>query len=240
MKATLAAVALVLLANNGCKRSGISTSPAQQVPLAEDAIGVTPFVPCEQERSLPPLHAAARSANLPELKRLISEGMQIDARSRCDQTPLIATFALAVSGPAKSLSPTKKEIADENARTERLNAARMETALWLLDHGADPNASDRNGNSVLHHAARFGSGGTALLQVLERLVSASVDVNGRNRLHSTPLMGTARFGRADVGRFLLAKGADPMIQNLKGQTALDIAREENHKAMIEVLEQSGR
>ena len=47
----------------------------------------------------------------------------------------------------------------------------------LLEHGADPNCTDRNGNTALHYAA-VGQN----VSIVEKLLSYHVDIEGRNQV----------------------------------------------------------
>src|SRR5437868_1869212 len=84
----------------------------------------------------------------------------------------------------------------------------------LLAAGADPNAVDHRGESVLHYAATFATP-TMVQQLLER----KPDVNVRNAAGETPLI-TAMTAR--VMELLLAAGADVHARRNDGLTALDI------------------
>jgi ankyrin repeat protein len=52
----------------------------------------------------------------------------------------------------------------------------------------------------------------------------------------TPLIGAAEQGRVEVVMFLLAHGADKSLAKKDGKTALDLARDGNHAAVVELLE----
>ena len=82
----------------------------------------------------PPLHLAAMNGNIAEIKRLIDDGADVNAKTEYGQTPL--HFA-AVNG-------------------------HTETALALIKAGADINAKQKDGWTPLHFAARQGHTETAL------------------------------------------------------------------------------
>ncbi|MSP26751.1 MAG: ankyrin repeat domain-containing protein, partial [Myxococcales bacterium] len=52
----------------------------------------------------------------------------------------------------------------------------------------------------------------------------------------TALMGAANAGKARIVALLLARGADREIVDDDGRTALSLAREEGHTAVVKLLE----
>ncbi len=130
--------------------------------------------------------------------------------------------------------------------------AHYDTAVMLLDKGADPNIADTAGMAALYAAAdmntlgevygrpsrTFADEATALdlMKVLLRhgaKVNAQLRTPTLYRAHtpgdgnlgqgSTPLMRAARNADADAMRLLLANGADPSIAQKNGTTALMLA-----------------
>ena len=100
--------------------------------------------------------------------------------------------------------------------------------------GADPHATDDDGNTLLHHAAY---GGNAA--ILRTLLGRGLDVNARNRLGYTPLIQAATDERIRGVRCLLDAGADVHIQSTDqyGMTALKAGRHSEKIAAL--LQQAG-
>ncbi|KAF1696003.1 hypothetical protein CSC65_05770 [Pseudoxanthomonas daejeonensis] len=120
--------------------------------------------------------------------------------------------------------------------------SRPQLVKTLLDHGADPNF--KNNGTALSQAAQCGDTRIAKLLLARRAQVNAVDNRGNNALHEatrkdhgdmvdlllakganpnartsdgeTPLFEALNCGIAEA---LLAAGADPAIQNNKGQTA---------------------
>jgi ankyrin repeat protein len=221
-------------------RPGATSPVAQPIPTVIDAGAVEAakaqgFTQCEYSQPTPPLHSAVLAHDGKKIEALLSSGVSIDARNECGETPLMWAFALEVSWPTMSMHPSRASIAKESRRMERENAARMKTAIWLLDHGANPTAIDKRGNNVLAHAAAFGSGGPALLVIVDRLVESGASVSQTNYEGDTPLMRAVWSGRVDVASRLIARGASTAHKNIAGKSALDIAKESNRLAMIKLL-----
>ena len=89
---------------------------------------------------------------------------------------------------------------------------------WLKNHGADPNARGRYGDTALHTAVI--SDRTADNGVIRALLRMGADVNAGNDYGDTPLHRAAYHGLTDKIRFLLANGADVSRRAQRGETPL--------------------
>lgn len=98
-----------------------------------------------------------------------------------------------------------------------------ETVALLLENGADINAQDNNGNSVLHLHGGF---------YYQLYSSFKPDVNIRNKNGDTPLHIAAKEG--DVAS-LLTGSPDKTIKNNQGKTALALAEENNNAEAVSML-----
>jgi uncharacterized protein len=120
----------------------------------------------------------------------------------------------------------------------------FELSAELLDAGADPN-SNRLGYTALHMLVYVrkpgigdndpgpeGSGSMSSLEFAKKLVAKGADVNARitrrvnltnTRFHdigATPYLQAAITADADYMKALVALGADPLLKNAEGSTAL--------------------
>jgi ankyrin repeat protein len=108
----------------------------------------------------------------------------------------------------------------------------LEAAEVLLSHGADSDARSHNGmDNIPLHAAVAGNH----LELVKLLVGDGSDVNAQQHGGWTPLHGAAQHGNYDMAAYLLKSGADPEIPNDDGLTAYDIAMEEGHDEVAELL-----
>jgi ankyrin repeat protein len=109
-----------------------------------------------------------------------------------------------------------------------------EIVALLLEHGADANVRDQNGQAPLHDAASNGH-----FQVVRLLLAKGADVNAEMHDDLTPLHNAARSGNAQIVRLLLDRGADVNAKSADGKTPLNSAESEGHSEVAEILRQRG-
>lgn len=109
---------------------------------------------------------------------------------------------------------------------------------WLKDHGADPNARGRYGEtplltSVIHDRSSDG-------RVILTLLRMGADVNGANEYGDTPLHRAAYHGLTDKARLLLKHNADVSRRAQRGEMPLlYAARPEGHPDTVLALLEGG-
>ena len=110
-------------------------------------------------------------------------------------------------------------------------------ALYLIDKGADIQATDENGNTPLIYAA---SGHNDRLT--RHLVNQGADVNARNINGITALDMAIHGGLADIVSFLISQGADVGTKDNFGKKALDKAREKLkiYSNIVKMIERKSR
>ena len=107
----------------------------------------------------------------------------------------------------------------------------LATARRLLDAGADPNAEDKGGYTVLMLAASRGHG-----DLVRLLIARGADLD-----HQEPgagwsaLLWAAKDGRQDSVAILLSQGANPNLQDVDGRDARDWARANGHEEILGLL-----
>lgn len=109
-----------------------------------------------------------------------------------------------------------------------------EEVKTLLEEGADVNAKDEDGFTVLMYAALSGN-----LQLVKHLVNRGADVNARDKDGKTALMFVAAKGDLEAVRFLLDSGADVHAEAANGNTALQLAEEEDNREIVMLLKSHG-
>jgi uncharacterized protein len=94
---------------------------------------------------------------------------------------------------------------------------------FLLNKGANPNASGKGGNTPLIAAARIGFG-----QGVEWLLGQGAKVDLANKMGETPLIVAVQQRQIPVIKALLAAGANPdKTDNAAGYSARDYAARDN-------------
>ena len=72
-------------------------------------------------------------------------------------------------------------------------------------------------------------------EIVVVLAEAGADVDPKGRADETPMLMCSRLGYYECVRELLEAGADPEAENHWGESALDIAKEEEQDEVIELL-----
>jgi ankyrin repeat protein len=161
------------------------------------------------------------------IQRLVERGFDPNTPSADLQSPLnlaIQKGAVKVS-QALAASP-KLAVNQPNANDETplmLASLKQQIPLvqTLIKRGADIN---RPGWTPLHYAATAGNA-----TIIRLLLEAHAYIDAESPNGTTPLMMAAHYGTPEATKLLLEEGADPLIKNEKGLTALDFAKSGPHR-----------
>jgi cytohesin len=175
----------------------------------------------------PPLHWAVIGGDVNEVRLLLRQGADINAKDSSGRTPL---FIAASGGKLWSMPAS-------------LGPPGYEMVRFLLDNGANINARDKWGYSVLHGALNKGR-----TDVAELLLARGAYVKTQSQGGETPLHVAARDGWPKLVKLLIAKGAEVNMATRNGDTPLlcavfrDSAREydrypldPNHLEVVRLL-----
>lgn len=113
----------------------------------------------------------------------------------------------------------------------------------ILDHGVSPNLVGRFGYRLAHHMAACGIvWGEPIMTEPERITFATIlldhgaDLNVIDELlQSTPLGWAVRWGKHELARLYLERGADPMLAGAEWATPLAWAQKKGDAASVDLI-----
>lgn len=91
-------------------------------------------------------------------------------------------------------------------------------AELLLDHGADIDARNRDGDSALHLAGSLGRADSADL-----LINYGIEINAINMVGETALRVASGHAKGETAHMLIASAADVNVTDIYGRKALWVA-----------------
>ncbi len=103
----------------------------------------------------------------------------------------------------------------------------LELARRLVVRGAHVN---KPGWTALHYAATNGH-----ISVIRYLLEQNAYIDAEAPSGTTPLMMAAHYGTPEAVKLLLDEGADPLLKNLQGLTAIDFANRANRKESADMI-----
>lgn len=130
------------------------------------------------------------------------------------------------------LNWSKINVEERNSTDESplMIAALMGQTDWvakLIARGGDVN---KTGWTPLHYAATRGN-----LAAMSLLLDNYAYIDASSPNGSTPLMMAAFYGTPEAVNLLLQAGADPLIKNAKGMTAIDFAQQNKRTDSAELI-----
>ncbi len=111
---------------------------------------------------------------------------------------------------------TQKHYGGKSALAFACSYSKDDSAIMMLDAGADPTLVDYTGNTILMDAAVNGCAKT-----VERILTmGSVDINVQHMYGETALMSACRNSHYNIVKMLLEAGADPCLRTKDGDTII--------------------
>ncbi len=180
------------------------------------------------------LTTAAYRDNASEVRALIAQGADPNARDAQGRTPL--TFALLAESDRAIAALLAAPNIDVNAANQKdetplMMAAikgRLDLVKLLYKRHAQIN---RPGWTPLHYAASGPDNGVAAW-----LIQQGADINARAPNGNTALMMAAKYGPYDLAVKLLKLGADMTARNKQGLCAADFAAGANRDGLQQLLQ----
>lgn len=137
-----------------------------------------------------------------------------------------AAIPLANTGKAEAPSPQPQEQARGTRPSSEIIAMQRQVDEMLADSGT-PGASQLN--PALWHAA---GGPLDVLTGVKVVLELGAEVNSADPDGNTALILAAQKGHSQVAKYLLTKGADVGKTNRLGQTAMDVAKDEEMRTVL--------
>lgn len=120
-----------------------------------------------------------------------------------------------------------RNASDESALMLASLKGHLEIAQKLIARDADVN---KPGWTPLHYAATGGQ-----IAVMRLLLESSAYIDASSPNGSTPLMLAAMYGTPASVKLLLEEGADPLLKNEQGMTAIDFANRAKRAESAEII-----
>ncbi|MDH3997358.1 MAG: ankyrin repeat domain-containing protein [Desulfuromonadales bacterium] len=197
----------------------------------------------EQKKASSALIFAAERGFVDIVKLLLSKGAEYNYQNNHDFSALQAASRNGHLEVVKLLVQVGADVdlMDESGRSALWFAAdsdSLELLQYLVEQGADVNIRSSRNWTPLFSAVKNDS-----LEMTQYLIDQDAKVNIRSQqgVHS-PLLMAANSGNVEMVTMLLEAGADPSARlsehhsRNRNQTALDIAREKGHDAVVELLQ----
>ncbi|XP_049943601.1 poly [ADP-ribose] polymerase tankyrase-1-like [Schistocerca serialis cubense] len=166
-----------------------------------------------------------------------------DSRATADGTSSEQSCTPVAAAPPVEACPTPPPGDAEVSRMRRLSGrekgrrlleaaqqSRMSEMRALLAAGADVGATDGDGWTALHWAARNGQA-----EMAKCLLAAGADVEARGQWEWTALFWAARQGQVEAAKALLSAGADLEARDIWQNTPLFLAAMTGHTAAVRFL-----
>lgn len=103
----------------------------------------------------------------------------------------------------------------------------LDISQKLIARDADVN---KTGWTPLHYAATNGH-----LEIITLLLDSHAYIDAESPNGSTPLMMAAHYGTSEAVKLLLEAGADPLLKNQQGLSAIDFAQQAKRQDIAEII-----
>ena len=221
--------------SGGEARAEVVAEDAEAIDAAVDAVDDDPVA---RDAAL---YDAARGGRVDRALALLDAGANPDAMPPADSRDQRSLPVLAAVLPdlrlLRALIARRVDVNAAHAGMTPLLAAtrdswhgRPEAVMTLLANGADPRATDTEGNTALHHAARSSDPGVAAL-----LRDAAAELDVANADGITPLGMACAVGNWRLARFLLERGAKPEAPDSVPALLAAAGTEEDDAAGVQLL-----
>lgn len=188
---------------------------------------------------------AAIQGNSRLVREMLQKGILPDLRDRYGETALTWAAHLGHTAVVKDLLAAG---ADREAVGSFLQATPLLLAaqkghrgiVALLAVLADVNARDLHGTTALMLAVNANATSakslSRVLNILQTLIQAGTTLDTKDEAGNTALIWAVQRGNWEAVRLLLAAGANPLLHNKTGKTAVDYANERGDPSIMQMFE----
>lgn len=177
--------------------------------------------------------AAVRKDDGADISTLIRQGFDANLRDPKGEHALHlatrdnATKVIAALLQWKKIDVEPRNKVDESPLMLACLGGYLDTVKLLIERGADVN---KTGWAPLHYAATRGH-----LEVIALLLDRNAYIDAASPNGTTPLMMAAHYGTPAAVKLLLEAGADPLLKNQQGLSAIDFAQRANRADSAEII-----
>jgi ankyrin repeat protein len=180
--------------------------------------------------------SAVKRDDVRALRQLAQRGFDLNTRNEAGENALF--LALRDDAPAVSVFLLGQNTVQVEVRTPKdesplMMAAlkgRLEVARRLIERKAEVN---KPGWAPLHYAAT--NADAESLPMVRLLLEHHAYIDAESPNGSTPLMMAAHYGHPTVVKLLLEEGADPLLKNQQGLSAIDFANRAQRAESAEII-----
>ena len=148
---------------------------------------------------------AVASDDIKEVKRLIKKGANVNARHEIFEMSVLH-FAMKSGSESEAI------------------------VHLLIENGADLNALDGSGRTVLYSALLVHQNGLA-----EVLIKSGADIDIAPKKGGPPLHFAVENGNINLVKLMIKNGANVNVRDKNGETALDLAAKKKRNDIVELL-----
>lgn len=139
--------------------------------------------------------------------------------------PSIKVAEVLINWPKTDVELRNKQ--DESPLMMAAFKGLLEISQKLIARDADVN---KTGWTPLHYAATRGH-----LEIITLLLDSHAYIDAESPNGSTPLMMAAHYGTPEAVKLLLKAGADPLLKNQQGLSAIDFAQQAKRQDIAEIV-----
>lgn len=181
---------------------------------------------------------AVAADDAPAIANLLRRGFDANTRDPQGQHALYLAIRGSATGVVNLLLEwPKTEVeslnqADESPLMMAALRGQLDWCRRLIARGA---AVNKTGWAPLHYAATNGH-----LDVMRLLLEQHAFIDAESPNRTTPLMMAARYGSEEATQLLLDEGAEPLLRNAVGMTAIDFANSASRPKVAELISRAAR